>query len=256
MVLSGHASDTSAIRAYYADNPLMVSSPFGGVDTINEPLLQQVFTRLDVQLSGKHILDVGCGRGFAAGYVRKCGGTYTGTDFVHSGSGFSFAMGDAAHLPFADASFDGMFCIDAFEHFPEPARAASEFFRVLRPAGFVFLSVPNYSNVAGAVKFCCERWGGYKPMTWAPFRRWQPQEYERPLTARLVRQAFRAAGFARMRRIGYGAEVGLGLFPWIAHPRMPEWALYRLQRLFGVAGPAIARVWPGASLHQFWKIER
>jgi hypothetical protein len=120
----------------------------------------------------------------------------------------------------------------------------------------VFLSVPNYSNVAGAVKFCCERWGGYKPMSWAPFRHWQPQEYERPLTAGFVRRTFRRAGFERMRRIGYGAEVGLGLFPWLAHPRMPEWAQFRLQRLFAAAGPAVARIWPGSSLHQFWKIER
>ncbi|HUW62355.1 MAG TPA: class I SAM-dependent methyltransferase [Candidatus Bathyarchaeia archaeon] len=255
MVLNGEIR-RARVRAYYENNPLMVSSPFGGIDGINEPLLEQVLDRLDIRLEGQRILDVGCGRGFAGDFVRKSGGTYSGVDFVQSRGGFPFVMGDAAKLPFADGSFDGVFCIDAFEHFPEAGGAASEFYRVLRPGGWVFLSVPNYSNVAGVVKFCCERWGAYRPMTWAPFRRWQPQEYERPLTAGFVRRAFRGAGFVRMRRIGYGAEAGLGLFPWVAHPQMPEWAQFRIERLFAAAGPAIVRVWPGASLHQFWKIER
>jgi hypothetical protein len=55
MVLNGE------IRAYYENNPLMVSSPFGGVDGINEPLLEQVLDRLGIQLEGKRILDAGVG---------------------------------------------------------------------------------------------------------------------------------------------------------------------------------------------------
>lgn len=244
------------VRAYYENNPLMVSSPFGGVDGVNEPLIREVFDRLDIRLESNRILDVGCGRGFVEQVVHAGGGTYIGMDFVQSRAGFRFVLGEAARLPFASSSFDGVFCIDAFEHIADPESAVAEFHRVLRPGGFAFLSVPNYSNVAGLVKFCCERWGAYAPLTWAPFRRWQAQEYERPLTAGIVRRTFRGAGFVRMRRIGYGAEVGLGLFPWVAHPKMPEWAQFRVQRMFGAVGPAMARVWPGASLHQFWRIER
>jgi len=244
------------IKAYYENNPLMVSSPFGGVEGFNNELLRRVFDGLGIALSGKRVLDVGCGRGYAEEFVREAGGTYSGLDMVCSRGGFRLILGDAARLPVAAGSVDVVFCIDAFEHVPDMAAAAAEFHRVLRPGGVVFLSVPNYSNVAGLVKFCCERWGGYRRLTWAPFRQWQAQEYEQALTAGRVRRTFRGAGFVRMRRIGYGAEVGLGLFPWLAHRRMPEWAQYRLQRLFGAVGPAVARVWPGSSLHHFWKIER
>jgi len=243
------------VRAYYQDNPLMVSSPFGGVEGINRALLLEVFGKLAIDLAGRAILDVGCGRGYVGEAVTEAGGDYTGVDFVASRGGFKLAMADAARLPFPDAAFDGVFCIDAFEHFPDPPGAAADFRRVLRSNGFVFLSVPNYANVAGIVKKVCEWAGGYDKDTWAPFRNWQPQELERALTTRRIRRAFLDAGFTKLRRIGHGPEVGLGLLPWMAHGKMPEAIKFRLQRLFGTIGPAMVRVWPGASLHAFWKIE-
>jgi len=244
-----------AIQEFYESNPLMVSSPFGGVDGINEALFESVFRALDIDVKDKQILDVGCGRGFTGDVIRARGGRYTGIDLVNSGSRFPLALGDATHLPFPDACFDGVLCIDAFEHIPDGAAAAREFRRVLCGDGFIFLSAPNYGNVAGLVKWACEAFGGYAKDTWAPFRRWQPQELEQPLTGARVQRLYCDAGFTRIRRIGHGPEVGLGLFPWIDHPCMPEAIQFRLQRLAAWAGPGIAKAWPGASLHGFWKIE-
>jgi SAM-dependent methyltransferase len=242
------------VRAYYEQHPLMVSSPFGGIDGVNRDLLLDVWRRLDVNVAGRAILDVGCGRGHVGEFVEEQGGTYTGVDFVASRAGFHLALADAVRLPFTDGSFDGVFCIDAFEHFPGPGKAVCEFRRVLRPGGFIFLSTPNYGNVAGIVKWYCERYGRYGKDTWAPFRHWQPQELERPLTRRAVSRLFRDGGFTHLRWIGHADEAGLGLFPWIAHPRMPEAVMFRLQRIFGSMGRTVVRLWPGASLHTFWKI--
>ena len=164
-------------------------------------------------------------------------------------------MADAARLPFDDETFDGVLCFDAFEHFPDPDRAAAEFHRVLKATGCFFLSAPNYSNVAGIVKKVYEGLGIYARDTWAPFRRWQPQELETPLTGHRIRRIFAGAGFKRFRRLGHGAEVGLGLFPWIDHAKMPEAIQFRLQRLFARVGPPIARLCPAASLHGFWRMD-
>ncbi|HOZ50092.1 MAG TPA: methyltransferase domain-containing protein [Candidatus Hydrogenedentes bacterium] len=243
------------VRDYYAENPLMVSSPFGGVDGLNHGLVDEVFGRLGINVAARRVLDVGCGRGFMAEYVRGHGGAYIGVDFVASRHEAPLALADAAALPFTDASFDAVFCVDAFEHFPDDRAAAAEFRRVLAPGGFVFLSVPNYANVAGVVKKLCEATGRYARNTWAPFRHWQAQELERFTTAASVRRAFGEAGFTRFTRVAHGPEVGLGLCPWIEHRAMPEAVKFRLQRLFVTIGPAIARAWPGASLHGFWKIE-
>lgn len=245
----------NTVAQFYRANPRMVSSPFGGVDGIRRGLLGEVLGKLGIGLRGKRVLDVGCGRGYAGDVVRAQGGRYVGADFVLSRRGFPLAQADAAALPFADASFDVVFCIDAFEHFPYPVQSAREFRRVLRPGGTFFLSAPNYGNVAGLVKKMYEGAGWYAPNTWAPFGRWQPQELEMPVTARFVERVFNAAGFHDLRRVGHAAEVGLGLFPWMDHPHMPEAVQFRLQRLFLRLGPAIASAAPGASLHNFWRMD-
>jgi len=243
------------IRAFYESNPHMVSSPFGGVKGFDTDLLESLFQQLEVPAPGD-VLDVGCGRGFLRAWVSAQGGGYTGLDFVVSNHGPRMTQGSAQALPFRDASFDLVCCIDAFEHFPEPALAAAEFYRVLRPGGTFFLSVPNYGNVAGLVKWWAERSGRYAPRTWAPFGRWQPQEFEQPVTARFIRRCFMPAGFRELRAVGFSREVELGLFPWIDHPAMPDAVRFRLQPLFRAMGPAIVKFWPGASLHLFWRMRK
>lgn len=246
---------TRKIRQFYRENPLMVSSPFGGVDRVDRALIDEVFRSLAIEVRGKRVLDVGCGRGMLREAVEAGGGQYVGADLLANAGGFRLVLGDAQHLPFADETFDAVFCIDAFEHIPDGERAAREFRRLLRPGGFVFLSAPNYGNVAGLVKWWCEHFGGYPRNTWAPFRRWQAQELEQPLTGRRVKNTFERAGFRVARRIGHAREAGLGLFPWVDHPRMPEALQFRLQRLFAWIGPAVVVPWPGASLHGFWRFD-
>lgn len=233
-------AERNPIQAFYEDHPRMVSSPFGGVDGINRDLFLSALQRLEISLEDKQVLDVGCGRGYAGDAVREHGGEYTGLDFVCSRTGFRFAIGDARALPFPDHVFDVVFSIDVCEHFLEPDHAAREVYRVLKPGGILFLSAPNYGNVAGIVKRICEGMGCYEKNTWAPFGRWQRQEFEQPLTLRTTRRIYRAAGFNPLRCVAHGPEVGLGLFPWMDHPRMPEALRFRLQRLFGRVGPGIA----------------
>ena len=48
-------------------------------------------------------------------------------------------VGDGHCLPFADAVFDAVLALNAFEHYREPDRVASEVLRVLKPGGKVFI---------------------------------------------------------------------------------------------------------------------
>jgi SAM-dependent methyltransferase len=45
-------------------------------------------------------------------------------------------------LPFPDASFDLVLCIEAFQWIPDPSHAVSEFRRVLRPGGTALVTLP------------------------------------------------------------------------------------------------------------------
>jgi SAM-dependent methyltransferase len=58
-------------------------------------------------------------------------------EFEHKIFKHTDVVGDAHHLPFRDASFDRVFAFNVFEHLREPARAAAEIARVLKPTGAV-----------------------------------------------------------------------------------------------------------------------
>lgn len=50
---------------------------------------------------------------------------------------------DGAALPYADASFDGVYCINVLEHAPEPEKLIAEAARVLKPGGRFVAVTPN-----------------------------------------------------------------------------------------------------------------
>ncbi len=50
--------------------------------------------------------------------------------------------GDAATLPFPDATFDSCFCAEVLEHVPDPDEVVREVHRVLRPGGIALFTVP------------------------------------------------------------------------------------------------------------------
>jgi len=114
--------------------------------------------RLGVQLNlraADRVLDVASGRGTSALFLAErfgCGvtGIDLGPESVASAEAEALARGlsdrvsfrqvDAESLPFQDGAFDALLCECAFCTFPDKARAAHEFARVLRPNGRVGLS--------------------------------------------------------------------------------------------------------------------
>ncbi len=56
----------------------------------------------------------------------------------------AYFQADVARLPsHFSGRFDATFCSLAFHHYPEPAAAVSEFYRVLRPGGYTFVLDPG-----------------------------------------------------------------------------------------------------------------
>lgn len=94
---------------------------------------------------GARLLDAGAGEGrFKASFSRQ---QYIGVDLALGSTAWDYsdldAVADLALLPFADATFDAVLCIQTLEHVPEPARVLAEFARVLRPEGKLYLSAPQ-----------------------------------------------------------------------------------------------------------------
>lgn len=105
---------------------------------------RKVLARIGEDTRGM-VLDIGCGDG-AARALLPTGCTYIGFDYPLTGRDWYGArpdvFGDACALPFAGAIFDRVLLLDVVEHLAEPERSLSEAFRVLAPAGRMYLSIP------------------------------------------------------------------------------------------------------------------
>ncbi len=117
-----------------------------------ERRLEVVFDQLLAgrDLGGLLLLDVGCGTGpFTIAALRR-GGRITSIDIgvellrrARDKGAPAPVAGDAAALPFRDASFDLVISSECIEHTGHPERSVAEMLRVLRTGGTLVLTCPN-----------------------------------------------------------------------------------------------------------------
>jgi len=102
-------------------------------------------------LHPKNALDVGCGVGTAVGLLRARGHEASGCDVspmsiqsAQQAYGPYFqVLADPTGLPYGDASFAAVGCINVLEHVDDPSRLLSEMCRVLSPDGALVIFSPN-----------------------------------------------------------------------------------------------------------------
>lgn len=97
------------------------------------------------------LLDGGCGTGEWCRYLNDQGYTTVGIDISRETieklqslfPNDAFLAGDIRHLDVPDDSFDGYYSWGTFEHFAAGLQPCiSEAFRVLKPGGYLFITVP------------------------------------------------------------------------------------------------------------------
>ena len=99
--------------------------------------------------AGDVVADIGCGLGASTQFLHTRGIRGVGVDIDRlAGDRTPFVVADAAQLPFADASLDGLMAECVLSTLANPARALAEWRRALRPGGRLALS-DVYSRAAG-----------------------------------------------------------------------------------------------------------
>jgi len=113
----------------------------------------QLYRRLlgDVDLRGRKVVEVSCGRGGGAAHVAATyrPASYLGIDISEKNlalatqrfsgvSSLSFQVGNAEALPLPDASCDALLNVEASHLYDHPARFFAEAFRVIKPGGTFF----------------------------------------------------------------------------------------------------------------------
>lgn len=135
---------------------------------------------LPEDVSGKLLLDAGCGTGWFSLRANQRGARVTSLDV-----GFNLleqvarkcesrrVVGDITRLGFADGSFDVVVSSEVIEHVPQPREAVRELARVLKPGGVLALTTPNrvwhfaitFANRIGARPYQgYENWVGYREL--------------------------------------------------------------------------------------------
>jgi len=113
-----------------------------------------------VDLCDKDVLEVSCGRGGGASYVKRYlnAKSVTGIDFsanqiafcrrVHKSAGLRFLQGAAEDIPLPSDCFDAVINIEASCLYQDTAGFFSEVFRILRPGGhFIYADIHRAGDV-------------------------------------------------------------------------------------------------------------
>jgi 2-polyprenyl-6-hydroxyphenyl methylase/3-demethylubiquinone-9 3-methyltransferase len=112
---------------------------------------------------GLDVLDIGCAGGFMAEALARRGATVTGIDpaaealaaardhAAAEGLSIRYDEGMGEALPYPDASFDAVVCVDVLEHVADLDAVLAELTRVLRPGGWFLFDTINRGWLARLV---------------------------------------------------------------------------------------------------------
>ena len=113
-----------------------------------------------IDWAGKQVLDLGCAGGFMAEALDDRGAHVTGIDpaaqaiaaardhAAQGGRDIRYDIGTGEDMPYADAAFDAVVCVDVLEHVQDLPQVLAQVARVLRPGGLFLFDTINRNWLA------------------------------------------------------------------------------------------------------------
>ena len=137
-----------------ADDWWDLAGPLKPLHALNP--LRLSFIQEQINLAGKHVLDIGCGGGILTESLAQAGARATGVDLAEDllrvarqhaqGQQLNITYVCSAIEDFAaqhSHAFDVITCMELIEHVPDPRPIIAACAQALKPGGMVFLSTLN-----------------------------------------------------------------------------------------------------------------
>jgi SAM-dependent methyltransferase len=156
--------DRAAAARYWGEERLAKGDELAAVLSLGEPrAVNEAYDRWErtlieralAPLSGRRVVDLGCGTGRVTGFLAGRGARVVAMDNAPgmlarcraraNGAALSLVQGEAARLSLRAASMDAAVCVGLLEHLPSDIRrhALGELARVVRPEGRIVLVANN-----------------------------------------------------------------------------------------------------------------
>jgi ubiquinone/menaquinone biosynthesis C-methylase UbiE len=150
-----HSEQATLFRDRYDALP---EDPYGSSFAYSRRRLQlQLDRRLPPPSPGARLLDLGCGTGHHLLWARDRGYAVAGTDGSEAMLAVARRLNPSSELrrapadglPFPDASFDAVLCIEVLRYLPDIAPCIREMRRVLKPGGLCLATASPLLNLNG-----------------------------------------------------------------------------------------------------------
>ena len=115
-------------------------------------------------LRNASILDAGCGTGFAGRELGQAGKVIS-LDATEAALGPDFkgtaCIASIEDTPFPDETFDLIVALDLLEHLADDQPALREMYRICKPGGFLFVTVPAFQSLFSSHDSALEHYRRY-----------------------------------------------------------------------------------------------
>lgn len=145
---------------------------FSGVPITEERTRRCLGEELWTTLSGKHVLECGCGAGRFTEILLKRRALVSSIDLSDAVEAnqqnfpqsplHRIAQADILHLPFQAGQFDVVFCLGVIQHTPNPEETISALFRQVKPGGWLVVDhytyeLSEFTKSAALLRFLFKR---------------------------------------------------------------------------------------------------
>jgi SAM-dependent methyltransferase len=225
------------------------SKPIAGSDhrapaPLARPEIHETVARILAPLPRGKLLDVPAGEGALSARLSEAGFAVQACDLypeIFRAQGIDVRRGDlSGTLPYNDAEFQYIVCLEGLEHIENPHQAIREFSRILAPGGHIAISVPNILNIEERIKWLLNGYTShFKPISQEHLRMRHEQWGEKEEVVLHINPI----AYTELRYIleKYGFEV-LGTYRDKPKPNIwLYWPIVTMIRLFGRLTPESKR---------------